>query len=129
MAGSDTEELLTVEQIARMMQVHPRTIRNRIHTGLLPACKMAGGKDWRVRRGDADALLRQQTPRSTEVGSTHALIDRLNDDPGRARAVAALRALRERDPDEQRATLAVLEQTAPLSLRAWEAAKPGNDAE
>jgi excisionase family DNA binding protein len=120
MVTLNPEELLTVEQIAQMMQVNPRTIRNRINAGLLPARKMVGGKDWRIRRVDADALFSQGALRHAEQP---AIIDRLSTPEGRARAVAALRSLREGDVAEQQETLALLqkaEREQPLSFRSWD---------
>lgn len=131
MAALNTEDLLTVEQIAQMMQVNPRTIRNRINAGLLPARKMLGGKDWRIRRVDADALLRQGASRLAEPSP---VIDRLSTPEGRARAAAALRSLRQGDLAEQRETLALLqkaEREQPLAFRSWEgdAALPSGSTE
>ncbi len=129
MVTQDTDELLTVAQIARLLQVNPRTIRNRIKAGQLPARKMVGGKDWRVRRVDADILFRQDAPLITEQSP---LIDRLSTAEGRARAIASLRSLREGNQAEQRETLALLqkaEREQPLSLRPWDDMTPNTKVE
>lgn len=53
----DTEqrELLTVEEVAEELRLHPHTIRNWIRTGRLPAKKY--GRSYRIRKQDLQALL------------------------------------------------------------------------
>ncbi len=48
------DELLTVDRVAEMVRLHPRTVRRFIREGRLGAKKI--GKQWRVRRSDLDRL-------------------------------------------------------------------------
>ena len=132
------EDLLTVEQVAQMMQVTPRTIRNRINSGLLPGRKMVNGKDWRVRRADVESLFRQVPAQdgAAAVGSHRSpLVDRLGTDEGRAHARAVLATLGEdRDEAEQQSSWAQLQQAleqSPVQFRRWnvETGERQNEAE
>ena len=119
------DDVLTVEQVARIMQVTLRTIRNRIKNGLLPGRKMVNGKSWRVRRADVDAML--QVPAHSEGAGTASyrppLVDRLGTPEGRAHARAVLAGLGEdRDEAEQQASWAQLQQALeqrPMQFRRW----------
>jgi excisionase family DNA binding protein len=53
--GTREDELLTVEEIANELKLHPQTIRTWIRTGRLPAKKY--GRVYRLRRTDVDAVL------------------------------------------------------------------------
>ncbi len=53
------DELLTVDRVAQMLRLHPRTVRRFIREGRLNAKKI--GKQWRVRRNDLDALAGTET--------------------------------------------------------------------
>jgi excisionase family DNA binding protein len=46
------EDILTVDQVAGILSLHPKTVRGFIRTGKLSAKKI--GKEWRVRREDID---------------------------------------------------------------------------
>jgi excisionase family DNA binding protein len=48
------EELRTVDDAARLLQLHPKTILRFIRRGRLPATRV--GKAYRIRRADLDAL-------------------------------------------------------------------------
>src|SRR5689334_8352919 len=50
-------ELLTIEQVAEMLQVSTRTVRRAIDARGLRAVQVAGRGTWRVRRQDLDAWL------------------------------------------------------------------------
>jgi len=50
-----SEELLSVEQVAQMMDMHTRTIRRYIKEGKLVAAKFGG--QWRVKRSDLKNLM------------------------------------------------------------------------
>ena len=121
-ADADASELLSVAEAAALLRVNPRTIRNRIRAGLLPARTLAGTRTVRVERRD---VLAQWQPHSTQAGlaphgKSSPLVDRLGTPEGRARALAALDALTEGDELEQRDTIALLaraEQNNPLALR------------
>ena len=49
------DELLTVEEIANELKLHPQTIRTWIRTGRLPAKKY--GRVYRLRRTDVDTVV------------------------------------------------------------------------
>ncbi len=53
------EELLTVDRVAQIVRLHPRTVRRFIREGRLNAKKI--GKQWRVRRNDLDTLAGTET--------------------------------------------------------------------
>lgn len=52
--------LLTIDQVAAQLQVHPRTVRRAIRTGGLRAHQVAGRGTWRVWPADLDAWLEQR---------------------------------------------------------------------
>ena len=60
-AGSESDELLTVEQVATELQVIPPTVRAWIQSGALPASRPGDGKKpgrkYRVRRIDLKAFV------------------------------------------------------------------------
>ena len=119
------DDILTVEQVAQMMQVTPRTIRNKIKNGLLPGRKMVNGKSWRVRRADVDAMLQvpAQSGGTDTTSYRSPLVDRLGTPEGRAHARAVLAGLGEdRDEAEQQASWAQLQQALeqrPVQFRRW----------
>lgn len=49
--------LMTVAQVAAAMQVHRQTAYAWVRKGLLPAARLPGGKDWRVRRADLEVFM------------------------------------------------------------------------
>ena len=53
------DELLTLPEIAQMLQLNPSTIRLWVAEQRLPAHK-AGGRKWLVRRGDLERMLEEQ---------------------------------------------------------------------
>lgn len=57
-----TEKLLTAEQAAAILQVHPRTVKRMAASGEIPAMKI--GKLWRFRESLLDAWV------NSEVEST-----------------------------------------------------------
>jgi excisionase family DNA binding protein len=48
------DELLTVDRVAQIVRLHPRTVRRFIREGRLNAKKI--GKQWRIRQNDLDTL-------------------------------------------------------------------------
>ena len=50
----DDLELLTVEEVSELLQVHPDSVRRMMRQGRLPAVKV--GWQWYVRRSDFDRL-------------------------------------------------------------------------
>jgi excisionase family DNA binding protein len=64
------EELLTVEQAAEHLQMHPATLRRLLRNGQLPGVKF-GAKDWRIPTSKLkefieQALAQQKKPPATE---------------------------------------------------------------
>jgi excisionase family DNA binding protein len=59
--------LLTIDQVAAQLQVHPRTVRRAIRTGGLRAHQVAGRGTWRVWPTDLEDWLeaRANRPRSS----------------------------------------------------------------
>jgi len=55
------EQLLTTEEVARYLKLHPRTVTNMAERGELPASKV--GRHWRFRKQDVDAYLEKQKPK------------------------------------------------------------------
>jgi excisionase family DNA binding protein len=54
MTSPPAEELRTVDDAARLLQLHPKTILRFIRRGRLPATRV--GKAYRIRRADLDTL-------------------------------------------------------------------------
>jgi excisionase family DNA binding protein len=48
-------DLLTVDQLAQMLEMHPRTIRRYIRNNQLKASKVGG--EWRIRKEDAEMFI------------------------------------------------------------------------
>ncbi len=48
-------ELLTVDELAAMVDMHPRTIRRYLRAGQLKAVKVGG--EWRIRKEDAEVFV------------------------------------------------------------------------
>ncbi len=48
-------DLLTVDELAGMLDMHPRTIRRYIREGQLKAAKVGG--EWRIKRSDAEVFM------------------------------------------------------------------------
>lgn len=49
--------LLSPQEAARILRVSPRTVQRYIADGDLPAARLPGGRLWRIRQSDVDALL------------------------------------------------------------------------
>jgi excisionase family DNA binding protein len=58
---TDDDPLLTVDEVAARLRVHPETVRRLLRSGELrgsqPISRRAG---WRIRRSDLERLLREQ---------------------------------------------------------------------
>ncbi len=131
------DDLLTVRQVAEMFHLGEKSIRDRILAGRLPAQKLEGGKQWLIRREDALGALRRThsdesalnarpgvVPAGTDPLSVAAsgIIRRTHTPEGRARAIAALDALRNGDEEEPRRAwehLQHTEQKNPIQFRRW----------
>lgn len=52
------EELLTIKQVAEELQVHPRTVWNKVRAGELPSVRTSGDRGaYRIRRSDLERYL------------------------------------------------------------------------
>jgi excisionase family DNA binding protein len=52
------EQLLTVDQVARRLQLHPATVRRWIKAGRLRGISLGSDRaGWRIRRSEVEALL------------------------------------------------------------------------
>lgn len=61
-------DLLSVEQVAEMLGMHPRTVRRLLREGKLTGTKVGG--EWRI---TADSLKRHLTPESVQQAATDLL--------------------------------------------------------
>lgn len=53
-------EVLTVDEVARYLRVHPMTVQRWCRTGELPAAKI--GRAYRIKRGDLDRWWAEHQP-------------------------------------------------------------------
>lgn len=133
------DDLLTVRQVAEMFHLGEKSIRDRILAGRLPAQKLEGGKQWLIRREDALGALRRTphgeaaSPADVRPGvvlagtdpfhvAASGIIRRTHTPEGRARALAALDALRDGDAEEQRRAWEHLQRAEPkypIEFRRW----------
>ncbi len=60
----DMSELLTVEEVAKELRLHPDTVKRLLRKETIPGYKVLG--DWRVKRSDLDAYIRAQKYKSEE---------------------------------------------------------------
>ncbi len=56
---SNDDEMLTVHEVAQLLRVEPRTVRDWIRTGQLPAIRI--GRMLRIRRGDLRRFLKNRS--------------------------------------------------------------------
>lgn len=59
-----SDDVLTPEEAAEILRVHPETIMRRLRKGEIPAAKI--GKQWRISRKTIDRMLRGEDPREEE---------------------------------------------------------------
>ncbi len=78
------DDLLSVDQVAQEVGLHPRTVRRFIREGRLKANKV--GKQWRIHRQDLDALTGVETdkPRAADMIQVSTVVDILVDDERQA---------------------------------------------
>jgi excisionase family DNA binding protein len=63
------DDILTASQVARLLQVHPRTVYKLVKQGALPGRKFGGG--WRFSKSEIMLMISPQGPeRSPQPGST-----------------------------------------------------------
>lgn len=56
------EQLLTVEDVAKRLQIHPETIRRWLREGRLEGIRMSRRAGWRVRPEAVDKMLAEMDP-------------------------------------------------------------------
>lgn len=54
---SAEDEYLTAPEVAAIFKVHLRTVQRYIASGKLRATRLPGGREYRIRRADAEAAL------------------------------------------------------------------------
>jgi excisionase family DNA binding protein len=54
------DEILTANQVAELLQIHPRTVYKLVKQGSLPGRKFGGG--WRFCRSEIMAMVHRQAP-------------------------------------------------------------------
>ncbi len=64
------DEIMTPEETAEYLKVHPQTVYRQLRAGKLPGRKI--GDQWRVRRADLDAFLSGQASTSAKAVSGKA---------------------------------------------------------
>ena len=69
------DEFLTVDQLAQMIDMHPRTVRRYIREGKLKAIKVGG--EWRIRREDVKMFMdgNAQVLQQNAIEDVQAYID------------------------------------------------------
>ena len=60
------DEILTANQVAELLQIHPRTVYKLVRQGLLPGRKFGGG--WRFSRNEILTMVHARSPK--EKGTT-----------------------------------------------------------
>jgi len=58
----ETDDILTVEQVAKILALHPRTVRNKIERGIIPAHRLPDSRRLYIRRSDLLAALELVEP-------------------------------------------------------------------
>jgi excisionase family DNA binding protein len=61
------DDILTSSQVARLLQVHPRTVYKLVKRGALPGRKFGGG--WRFRKSEIMLMISPQGSERSEPGS------------------------------------------------------------
>jgi excisionase family DNA binding protein len=56
------EEILTANQVAQLLQIHPRTVYKLVKQGALPGTKFGGG--WRFSKSEILAMVQPKTAKS-----------------------------------------------------------------
>jgi excisionase family DNA binding protein len=66
LAGTLTEEFLTVAEVAELLKLNQQTVRNWIDQGSLPALRV--GRRVRIRRSDLDRVLEDGSTKAARSG-------------------------------------------------------------
>jgi excisionase family DNA binding protein len=62
------DDILTASQVARLLQVHPRTVYKLAKQGALPGRKLGGG--WRFSKSEIMLMISSQGPERYQHGNT-----------------------------------------------------------
>jgi excisionase family DNA binding protein len=62
------EDILTASQVARLLQVHPRTVYKLVKQGALPGRKFGGG--WRFSKSEIMLMISPQGLERSQPGSS-----------------------------------------------------------
>ena len=57
--STEPERLLTVEEVATRLNLHPETIRRYLQRGLLKGVKFGNRGGWRIKESDLDDFMRR----------------------------------------------------------------------
>lgn len=60
--------VMTVDEVARYLQLHPLTVRNLARTGAIPAFKV--GRQWRIQRSMLAKWLEEQALKNLSQGQS-----------------------------------------------------------
>jgi excisionase family DNA binding protein len=61
------DDILTASQVARLLQVHPRTVYKLVKQGALPGRKFGGG--WRFSKSEIMLMISPQETERLQLGS------------------------------------------------------------
>lgn len=56
----EMSELLTIDEAAEMLKMHPETLRRKARFNEIPGFFKVSGKDWRIKREDLNNWIDQQ---------------------------------------------------------------------
>jgi excisionase family DNA binding protein len=65
-----TQQFMTVEEVAKYLQLHPQTIARMAQRGELPAVKI--GRHWRFRKDVLDTFLDEQAAKTLTLAESMA---------------------------------------------------------
>ncbi len=53
------QKVLTLDEVAEILKVHPETVRDWLRSGKIQGFKPGGGKEWRVLEEDLEAYVKR----------------------------------------------------------------------
>lgn len=65
----DTDQIMTIEEVARYLSLHELTVRRLAREGEIPAFKI--GRQWRVKKALLDRWIEREVMRNIGEGSSH----------------------------------------------------------
>ncbi len=57
MLEGQTPDLLSTDEAAELLNVHPNTVKKMVRDGRLPATKPGAGRNWKIARADVLAMV------------------------------------------------------------------------